>query len=89
MSKSERLAEVDEINFAPRVQTPLLMINGRYDMDFPVKECQMPLFRLLGTPEADKRHLLFDKGHGPALFSNEEIRAVLDWLDRYLGVVEK
>ena len=28
--------EVDQINFAPRVKIPTLMLNGRYDSFFPV-----------------------------------------------------
>jgi hypothetical protein len=42
--------EVDPINFAPRVKTPLLMLNGRDDFTFPIETSQEPLFRLLGTP---------------------------------------
>jgi len=41
------------------------------------------MFRLLGTPQADKRHLLFDSGHVPP--RNDMIRETLDWLDHYLG----
>ena len=46
--------EVDPVNFAPRVKTPLLMLNGRDDFTFPIETSQEPLFRLLGTPAADK-----------------------------------
>jgi dienelactone hydrolase len=76
-------AEVDEINFAPRVMIPILMINGRYDFDTPLNTCQVPLFRLLGAPPNDKRNALFDSGHVPP--RNEMIKETLDWLDRYLG----
>jgi len=41
------------------------------------------MFRLLGTPEKDKRHALFDSGHVPP--RNDIIRETLDWLDHYLG----
>lgn len=78
-------AEVDPLNFAPRVTTPTLMLNGREDFRFPLEVLQKPLFRLLGTPEADKSHVLFRGGHMPP--RTEVIKATLDWLDRYLGPV--
>lgn len=31
------LPEVDPFNFAPHVKIPVLMINGRYDQDFPLE----------------------------------------------------
>jgi pimeloyl-ACP methyl ester carboxylesterase len=79
------LPEVDPINFVSRVRMPVLMINGRYDFFIPVETLQRPMFRLLGTPEKDKRYVLFDTGHAPP--RTESIREVLDWLDRYLGPV--
>ena len=30
------LPEADQINFAPRIMIPVLMINGRYDFFYPV-----------------------------------------------------
>jgi dipeptidyl aminopeptidase/acylaminoacyl peptidase len=78
--------EVDQLNFAPRVTAPVLMINGRSDFFFPVETAQEPLYRLLGTPEMDKRVALFDSGHVP--LRNNVIRETLDWLDRYLGPVQ-
>jgi len=77
------LPEIDPLNFAPRVTIPVLMINGRYDFDTPLNTSQLPLFRRLGTPPADKRNVLFDAGHVPP--RNEMIKETLDWLDRYLG----
>ncbi len=78
--------EVDPLNFASRVRIPVLMLNGRYDFAFPLQGCQLPLFHLLGTPETDKRLVLFDSAHTiPRL---PMIREVLDWLDRYLGPVQ-
>jgi dienelactone hydrolase len=77
----------DGVNFAPRVRTPVLMINGRYDSTYPVETSIEPLFRLFGAPEADKKLLLYDSGHvpQPALLW---IKEALDWLDRYLGPVD-
>ncbi|MGH9366995.1 MAG: hypothetical protein ACRD3M_04900 [Thermoanaerobaculia bacterium] len=47
----------------------------------------MPLFRLLGTSEKDKRHVLFEGGHLPPTLQGI-IKEILDWLDRYLGPVK-
>ncbi|MGE5715199.1 MAG: SUMF1/EgtB/PvdO family nonheme iron enzyme, partial [Acidobacteriota bacterium] len=79
--------EVDSLNFASRVRIPVLMLNGRYDNSFPVESSQLPLFRLLGTPEKDKKHLLYDSGHAPPL--KDYIHESLDWLDTYLGPVQR
>jgi hypothetical protein len=40
----------------------------------------------LGTPPAQKRHVVFDSGHVDFPRS-ELIREVLGWLDKYLGPV--
>ena len=79
--------EVDQINFLPRVTTPVLVINGRSDFFCPVDTCLEPFFRLLGTPERDKRLVITDSGH--AVPRNELIKETLDWLDRYLGPVQE
>jgi eukaryotic-like serine/threonine-protein kinase len=81
----KKLPEVDEINFAPRVTMPTLMINGRYDFFFPLESSQNPMFRSLGTREEDKRHAMFDAGHVPS--HDQIIKEGLDWLDRYQGPV--
>ena len=80
--------EVEAFSFLPRVKIPTLMINGRNDFFFPYRESQLPMFRLLGTPAAHKRHRLFDSGHVP-LERQEVMKEVLDWLDRYLGPVQR
>lgn len=77
--------ESDGIHFAPRVRQPVLMVNGRNDHGFPLETAQRPLFRLLGAPENDKRHLVFDTGH--VVPRQIFIREILEWLDRYLGPV--
>ena len=79
--------EAEPINFVTRVKTPFLMLNGRYDSGFPVESSQVPLFRLLGTPEKDKRHVIYDSGHVPP--RKEYVRESLDWLDKYLGPVKR
>jgi len=80
-----RLPEVDQLNFAPRVKVPVLMLNGRFDFIYPVASSQEPMFHLLGTPKEHKRHVLYDTGHD--IPRNELIKETIDWLDRYLEPV--
>jgi len=75
-------------HFAPRVKAPVLMLNGRYDDYFLLAASQLPLFRLLGTPEKDKRHVVYEAGQG-GYPEKEVIRETLDWLDKYLGPVRR
>jgi eukaryotic-like serine/threonine-protein kinase len=83
---SKPLPEVDPFNFAPRVTLPVLMLNGRYDFVGPLETAQRPLFRLLATPPANKRHVLFESGHAGYPI-RDLMKEILDWLDRYLGPV--
>jgi eukaryotic-like serine/threonine-protein kinase len=85
-SPFKTLPEVDNINFAPNIKIPVLMINGRYDFVIPFETCQQPFFRLLGTPLADKRQVLLDSGHGMPF--TPWFKETLDWLDHYLGRVK-
>jgi eukaryotic-like serine/threonine-protein kinase len=82
---NEKLPEVDEVNFAPRVTMPTLMVNGHYDHYFPLEASQNVMFRFLGAPEKDKRHAVFEAGHIPP--HDQMIKEILDWLDRYQGPV--
>ncbi len=81
------LPEVDPFNFTPHVKMPVLMVNGRYDFFFPKETTQDPMFRVLGTPEKDKRHVVFESGHVPP--PDMLIKEVLYWLDRYLRPVRQ
>jgi eukaryotic-like serine/threonine-protein kinase len=80
--------EADPVNFTPRVTQPVLMVNGREDFDLPYSTAQLPLFRMLGTPAADKRHVVLEGGHLPPR-PQDVYKEILDWLDRYLGPVGK
>lgn len=76
--------EIDDVNFAPRVTTPVLMLNDRQDFTFPLETSQKPMFQLLGTPAAHKQHIVYEGGH---VFPFARIiKDTLDWLDKYLGV---
>ncbi len=83
----KRLSEADPFHFAPRVRAPALVLAGRYD---PILETTVRgprLFKLLGTPEKDKRLVFVDSGHSVRR-GHDTVRETLDWLDRYLGPVE-
>jgi serine/threonine protein kinase/dienelactone hydrolase len=82
----ERLPEVDQLNFAPHVKAPVLMLNGRYDFLWPPRISQEPMFRLLGTPTEHKRRVVYDTGHDVP--RPEMIKESLNWLDKYLGSVK-
>jgi serine/threonine protein kinase/formylglycine-generating enzyme required for sulfatase activity/dienelactone hydrolase len=78
--------EVDQINFAPRVKVPVLMLNGRYDYYYSRVDDQDPMFKLLGTLPEQKRHVLYDAGHD--LPDPQVVKETLNWFDRYLGPVD-
>jgi eukaryotic-like serine/threonine-protein kinase len=82
----KRLPEVDQLNFAPRVKVPVLMLNGRFDFIYPPETSQEPMFRLLGTPKEQKRRVVYGTGHD--IPRTEMIKETLDWLDRFLGPVQ-
>ncbi len=80
-------AESNAVNYVSRVKIPVLMLNGRHDYVLPFETSQKPLFDLLGTPPANRRHVVYDAGHDP-LPRNQFVREILAFLDRYLGPVE-
>jgi hypothetical protein len=76
------LPEANPVNFAPRVRSPVLMINGLYDEVVSTEVGAKPMFALLPEP---KRLELVEAGHLPDL----EIRTPIinRWLDETLGPV--
>jgi len=76
------LPEANAVNFAPRVRSPVLMLNGLYDEVMPAETAAKSLFALLPEP---KRLELVEAGHLP----NLEIRTPIinGWLDETLGPV--
>ena len=66
---------------------PVLMLNTRDDFLFPYETSQRPMFATLGTPAAQKLHVVQDVGgHSPR--RTDIARHILDWLDRWLGTIE-
>jgi serine/threonine protein kinase len=80
--------EHEPVHFVRRITIPVLMLNGRYDTIFPRWESQEPLFRLLGTDPAQKKHVLSDSSH-VSTPTAERIQETVSWFDRYLGPVKR
>jgi dienelactone hydrolase len=81
-------AGADQADFVTRMKKPVLMVNGRYDFTFPLETSQDPFFSMLGTPAADKRHVVLDTPHDVTEDRPRLTKTVLDWLDHYLGRVQ-
>ena len=79
----------DQADFAPRMKKPVLMVNGRYDYVFSLELSQNPMFTMLGTPKKDKQHTVLETPHDVTEQRPQLVKAVLDWLDRYLGPVNE
>jgi len=61
------------------------MLNGRYDSNFPLEETVKPFYNLLGTPEKNKRLVVYDTDH--YVTKSDMVKEVLDWFDKYRGPV--
>jgi class 3 adenylate cyclase/dienelactone hydrolase len=85
MEMSKALPEVDQINFLPHVTQPVLMLNGKHDMYFPVETSQEPMFNFLGTPKENKKKILYESGH--LVPRTDFVKETLQWFDKYLGAV--
>jgi len=76
------LPEADAINFVSRVKTPVLALNGEYDVVFPLETSLLPMFEMLGTAPENKKLYLVPSDH--IVPQDELIRETLGWFDRYL-----
>lgn len=79
------LPEVDNVNFAPRVATPILMVNGAVDEEHPWLTRGLPLWNLL--PEPKELVLVEGAGHVPS--AEERVPPILEFLDRTFGPVTR
>jgi serine/threonine protein kinase len=84
---SPSLPATDQVNFAPRLTKPLLMVNGRYDFTFSIDRAQEPFFNMITTPAIDKHRVVFDTPHDVTQNKPELSKNVLGFLDHYLGQV--
>jgi len=73
--------------FLPHITLPILLLNGRHDLFYPVESQLMPFFELLGTREEQKRMAVVETNHGVMEKRYEVIQVISEWLDTYLGPV--
>jgi eukaryotic-like serine/threonine-protein kinase len=86
MEMEKALPEVDQLNYLPRIKQPILMLNGKYDMFFPVETSEKPMFAFLGTAPEDKKSIIYESGH--LVPRTDFMRETLNWYDKYLGPVK-
>jgi dienelactone hydrolase len=78
--------EVDPFNYISRVRVSVLMLVGEHDTLMPLESVQEPMYRLLGTPEEDKKLIPYNvPGHNVPWDDAE--KETLSWLDKYFGKV--
>jgi dienelactone hydrolase len=75
--------EMEAYNYSPRVHTPTLMENGRFDTLYPYETSQLPFLRLLGTPARDKKLVSGSTGHIVPM--EQVVPETLAWFDKYLS----
>jgi class 3 adenylate cyclase/cephalosporin-C deacetylase-like acetyl esterase len=85
MVMNKSLPEVDQINFLPRVKQPVIMMNGKYDMFFPLESSQTPMFNFLGTAKENKKFIVYEAGH--LVPKTDLVKEIVAWFDKYLGPV--
>ena len=78
--------EVRMVYYTPRITLPVLMLNGEYDLAFPLELNVRPMFTMLGTPAKDKRLVVYPTDH--FIPTDEFLKESLAWLDKYLGPVQ-
>ena len=78
------LPGADQADFAPHIKAPTLLICGKFDWIFLGKDA---LLRMIGAPAADKSYVLLETAHDVSEQRPALIKAVIGWLDKYLGKV--
>lgn len=77
------LPEASNINFAPRIRGPKLLLNGQHDEEHPWATRGQPLWNLLSEP----KRLVLVEGAGHLPPPEAFVPAVTGWLDEVLGPV--
>lgn len=75
--------EANNINFAPYIDAPTLLLNGKYDEEQSYFTRALPLWNLLRKP---KKFVRVEGGHNPP--PEERVPVIKRWLDETLGPVE-
>jgi serine/threonine protein kinase/dienelactone hydrolase len=78
--------EIRLLYYTPRITLPVLMLNGEYDMTFPLELNVKPMFEMMATPAEHKRLKLYPTDH--FIPTDELLKESLAWLDTYLGPVQ-
>ena len=73
-------------HYASRIQTPTLMMVGRYDTILGYEASAKPLFDTLGTAPEHKKLMVYETDHIPP--KKAFVTEMLAWLDHYLGPVD-
>ena len=79
MVMNKSLPEADQLNYLPRVTQPVLMLNGKHNMFFPVETSQEPMFNYLGTSIKDKKRIVYEVGH--LVPRTDFVKETLLWFD--------
>jgi dienelactone hydrolase len=87
-TRIEKLPETDRANYLPRISKPILILNSKFDWNYPYETSQKPFFELIGTPEKDKKMILYEES-GHQLPWKAVMKETLNWYDQYLGKVKK
>jgi len=85
MKMEKAFPEADQINFLPRITQPILMLNGKHDMFFPVETSQKPMFDFIGSSKENKKIIIYESGH--LVPRTDFVKETLNWYDKYLGVI--
>ena len=64
----------------------MLLMDGRYDMDFTMDQ-QQAFYDFLGTPDSLKEWKLYETTH--YVERKDLVNESLNWLDKYFGPVNK
>ena len=80
---TDRLPEINAVNFVPRITAPVLVLTGRYDEVIPYEPAARALFEQLTAP---KRLELVETGHLPPVEIRNPI--ISEFLDETLGPLE-
>ena len=78
----ETFEEIESYLYTPRIKCPVIMLNGKYDVFFPLETSQKPMYDLLGTTKEEKKHYVYPSGH--YVPKKDLIFEHLNWLDTHL-----
>ena len=84
LTQTETYSVMEQSNFCPHVDCPILMINGRHDAGFP-PAAQRAMFQLFPKEEGHDWKIL-EASHFPNPVDRE--KHARQWFDKHLGPVQ-